>query len=173
MKYITLFRILFDSQSPILFQNYIWLVERFRCRRSFFFRIENCWLKLQPKISTPKPKILATSLVAMPMTRLEFRTVPCLSGGNVSATCLKMLFMRFADVQWPAPLSLHSSCLRRSINVKLLLLLDQTLTFLKIFRRSWRLILIVTSHCGAISLIFLSEECMIISLTILNKWRDK
>jgi len=27
---------------------------------------------------------------------------------NASATCLKMLVMRFADVQLPAPLSLHS-----------------------------------------------------------------
>jgi len=41
------------------------------------------------------------------MTPWEFRIVPCLAGGNASATCLKMLFMRFADVQWPAPLSLH------------------------------------------------------------------
>jgi len=32
--------------------------------------------------------------------RWEFRIVPCLAGGNASATCLKMLFMRFADVQW-------------------------------------------------------------------------
>jgi len=32
--------------------------------------------------------------------------VPCLAGGNASAACLKMLVMRFADVQWPAPLSL-------------------------------------------------------------------
>jgi len=38
-------------------------------------------------------------LVAMPMTRWEFRIVPCLAGGNASATCLKMLFFRFADVQ--------------------------------------------------------------------------
>jgi len=38
-------------------------------------------------------------LVAMPMTRWEFRIVPCLAGGNASATCLKMLVMRFADVQ--------------------------------------------------------------------------
>jgi len=42
----------------------------------------------------------------MPMTRWEFRIVPCLAGGNASATCLKMLVMRFADVQWLAPLSL-------------------------------------------------------------------
>jgi len=34
----------------------------------------------------------------MPITRWEFRIA--------SATCLKMLVMRFADVQWPAPLSL-------------------------------------------------------------------
>jgi len=45
-------------------------------------------------------------LVAMPMTRWVFRIVPCLAGGNASATCLKMLAMRFADLQWPAPLSL-------------------------------------------------------------------
>jgi len=38
-------------------------------------------------------------LVAMPMTRLEFRIVPCLAGGNASATCLKMLVIRFANVQ--------------------------------------------------------------------------
>jgi len=38
-------------------------------------------------------------LVAMPMTRWELRIVPCLAGGNASATCLKMLVMRFADVQ--------------------------------------------------------------------------
>jgi len=35
----------------------------------------------------------------MPMTRWEFSIVPCLAGGNASATCLKMLVMRFADVQ--------------------------------------------------------------------------
>jgi len=35
----------------------------------------------------------------MPMTRWEFRIVPCLAGGNASATCLKMLVMCFADVQ--------------------------------------------------------------------------
>jgi len=29
----------------------------------------------------------------------EFRIVPCLAGGNVSATWLKKLIMRFADVQ--------------------------------------------------------------------------
>jgi len=34
-------------------------------------------------------------LVAIPMTRWEFRSVPCLAGGNASATCLKMLVMRF------------------------------------------------------------------------------
>jgi len=44
----------------------------------------------------------------MPMTQWGLRIVPCLAGGNASATCLKMLLMRFADVQWPAPLSLHS-----------------------------------------------------------------
>jgi len=38
-------------------------------------------------------------LVAMLMTRWEFRIVPCLAEGNASATCLKMLVMRFADVQ--------------------------------------------------------------------------
>jgi len=50
-------------------------------------------------------------LVAMPMTRWDFRVVPCLAGRNASATCLKMLVMRFADVQNasakpPAPVSL-------------------------------------------------------------------
>jgi len=35
----------------------------------------------------------------MPMTRKEFRIVPCLAGGNASATCLKMLVMCFSDVQ--------------------------------------------------------------------------
>jgi len=38
-------------------------------------------------------------LVAMLMTQGEFRIVPCLAGGNASASCLKMLVMRFADVQ--------------------------------------------------------------------------
>jgi len=38
-------------------------------------------------------------LVAMPMTRWEFRIVPCLAGGNASATRLNMLVMRVADVQ--------------------------------------------------------------------------
>jgi len=38
-------------------------------------------------------------LVAIPMTRWVFRIVPCLPGGNASATYLKMLAMRFADVQ--------------------------------------------------------------------------
>jgi len=38
-------------------------------------------------------------LVAMPKTRWEFMIVPCLAGGNASATCLKMLVMLFADVQ--------------------------------------------------------------------------
>jgi len=33
------------------------------------------------------------------MTRWEFWIVPCLAGGNASATWLKMLVMRFADVQ--------------------------------------------------------------------------
>jgi len=33
------------------------------------------------------------------MTRWKFRIVPCLAGGNASATCLKLLIMRFADVQ--------------------------------------------------------------------------
>jgi len=42
------------------------------------------------------------------MTRWEFRIVPWVSGGNASATCLKMLVMRFADAQGPAPLSLQS-----------------------------------------------------------------
>jgi len=34
------------------------------------------------------------------MTQWKFRIVPCLAGGNASATFLKMLVMRFADVQW-------------------------------------------------------------------------
>jgi len=38
-------------------------------------------------------------LIAIPMTRWEFRIVPCLAGGNASETCLKMLVMRFAYVQ--------------------------------------------------------------------------
>jgi len=38
-------------------------------------------------------------LVAMPMTRWLFSIVPCLTVGNASATCLKMLVMHFADVQ--------------------------------------------------------------------------
>jgi len=38
-------------------------------------------------------------LVAMPMTRWEFRVVLCLAGGNASATCFNMLVMRFADVK--------------------------------------------------------------------------
>jgi len=46
-------------------------------------------------------------LVAIP-TRWEFRIVPCLALGNACAICLKMLVMRFADVQLPAPLSLQS-----------------------------------------------------------------
>jgi len=40
----------------------------------------------------------------MLMTRWELRIVPCLAGGNASATCLKMLVMHFVEV----PLSLHS-----------------------------------------------------------------
>ena len=35
-----------------------------------------------------------------------FNIVPCLVGENASATCLKILVMRPAEVQWPAPLSL-------------------------------------------------------------------
>jgi len=38
-------------------------------------------------------------LAAMPMTRWLFNIVPCLARGNASAACLKMLVMRFADVQ--------------------------------------------------------------------------
>jgi len=34
--------------------------------------------------------------VAIPMTRWKFRIVPCLAGENSSATCLKMLVMRFS-----------------------------------------------------------------------------
>jgi len=33
------------------------------------------------------------------MTRWEFRIVHCPAGGNASATCPKMLVIRFADVQ--------------------------------------------------------------------------
>jgi len=33
------------------------------------------------------------------MTGWEFGIVPCLAGGNASATCLQMLVVRFADVQ--------------------------------------------------------------------------
>jgi len=43
----------------------------------------------------------------MPITRWEFRIVPCLSGGNASATCLKMLVMRFADVRFAYEFVLH------------------------------------------------------------------
>jgi len=35
----------------------------------------------------------------MPMTGWGFSIVPCLAEGNVSATCLKMLVMSFANVQ--------------------------------------------------------------------------
>ena len=42
----------------------------------------------------------------MPMTQWLFRIVPCLAGGNASATCLKILIMRPVDVQLPVPLSL-------------------------------------------------------------------
>jgi len=35
----------------------------------------------------------------MPMTRWELRIVPRLAAGNASAICLKMLVMRFANVQ--------------------------------------------------------------------------
>jgi len=38
-------------------------------------------------------------LVVMLMTRWEFGIVPWLAEGNASATCLKMLVMRFANVQ--------------------------------------------------------------------------
>jgi len=38
-------------------------------------------------------------LVAMPMTRWEFRIVPSLAGGTASATYLKVLVMRFVDEQ--------------------------------------------------------------------------
>jgi len=58
----------------------------------------------------------------MPMTRWEFRIVSCLAGAHASARCLKMLVMRFADVQWPAPL-IGFGILRRNINLWLLLLL--------------------------------------------------
>jgi len=54
-------------------------------------------VKLHPVTNTQFSTIEV--LLAMPMTRWEFRIVPCLAGGNASATCLKMLVMRFADVQ--------------------------------------------------------------------------
>jgi len=38
-------------------------------------------------------------LLAMPMTRWEFRIVPYVAGVNASAICLKMLVMGSADVQ--------------------------------------------------------------------------
>jgi len=38
-------------------------------------------------------------LVTMRMTPWEFMIVPCLAACNASAICLKMLVMRFADVQ--------------------------------------------------------------------------
>jgi len=37
-------------------------------------------------------------LVVVPMTQWEFRIVFCLAGRNASATYLKMLVMRLADV---------------------------------------------------------------------------
>jgi len=52
--------------------------------------------------------IIMYVLIALPMTQCEFMTILWLPGGHVSATCLKMLVMCFADVQWHAPLSLHS-----------------------------------------------------------------
>jgi len=86
------------------------------CHSPFIFSVLLLWCSL------------FRSLVAMLMTQWEFRIVPCLAGGNSSATCLKMLVMRFADVQWPAPLHIGKvwvwiSCSRRSINVRLILLL--------------------------------------------------
>jgi len=39
------------------------------------------------------------------MTRWEFRIVPCLAGGNASATCPKMLVMRFARAHTKAELT--------------------------------------------------------------------
>jgi len=54
-------------------------------------------VKLHPVIKAQFSTIEV--LVAMPMTRWKFRIVPNLAGGNVSATYLKTLVMRFADVQ--------------------------------------------------------------------------
>jgi len=58
------------------------------------------------------------------MTRWEFRIVP-VAGGNASATCLKMLVMRFADVQGLRDLYLWVCfcILWRNINFLLLLLI--------------------------------------------------
>jgi len=56
-------------------------------------------------------------LVAMPMTRWEFRLVPCLAGVNASATCLKMLVMRFADMQNALRLLVCIACLMSNIKM--------------------------------------------------------
>jgi len=62
-------------------------------------------------------------------------SVPCdYHKHSASATCLKLLVMRLADVQWPAPLSLHSMFYRRIINARFLLLLSP----LKQARFTWR-----------------------------------
>jgi len=71
-------------------------------------RLDQCLYCFQVTIYFTKAQFSKIEvLVAMPMTRWEFMIVPCLAGGNASATCLKMLVMRFAVVQWPAPLNLH------------------------------------------------------------------
>jgi len=53
----------------------------------------------------------------MLMNQWEFRIVPCLAGGNASATFLKMLVMRFAD----APMSLlrHFAAQYKSLVISL------------------------------------------------------
>jgi len=62
-----------------------------------FFTCPGYDVKLHP---VTKAQFITTEvLVAMPMTRWEFRIVPCLAGGNASTACLNMLVMRFADVQ--------------------------------------------------------------------------
>jgi len=44
--------------------------------------------------------VVPGDFVSMPrFTLYMFRIVPCPVGGNASATCLKILVMRFADVQ--------------------------------------------------------------------------
>jgi len=47
---------------------------------------------------SPRRSLAPVALVAMPITRWEFWIILCLAGGNASATCLKVLVKRFADV---------------------------------------------------------------------------